>query len=332
MLLNSIGEFGFIERFKPMFSHLLNSGQTGIGDDCAIIPVNEKEEWLVTTDLLVEGVHFLKDAISPYQLGVKSMAVNLSDIAAMGGTPTGAFLSIAIPKDTEVEYLDELMKGIHSVAERYSVPLMGGDTTKSLQHLAINVCVIGKCEKGKARRRGMAKMGDLICVSGNLGDSAAGLEAVLNKFPKTPAITALIDKHHTPTPRIEEGALLSSYAGVHAMMDLSDGVASDLPHILKASGCGAIIEVSHLPISDELRSAAEEYGWDCLSMAAAGGEDYELLCTIAPSDFDAVNEAFKSNFSKELSTIGFITGGASCIKWLDNGEEFNLSNVGFQHF
>lgn len=332
MQLNAIGEFGFIERFKPMFSHLLDKEQIGIGDDCAILPANENEDWLVTTDLLVEGVHFLREAISPFQLGVKTMAVNLSDIAAMGGIPFGAFLSVAIPQDMEVEYLDEIMRGIHSISDEFKVPLLGGDTTKSLQHLTLNVCIIGRCTKGIARLRSMAKKGDLICVSGVLGDSAGGLEVLFNRLPKTPDTLLLLDRHHRPSPKVEEGKLLASFPGVHAMMDISDGIASDLPHILKASGCGAIIEVSHLPLSDLLRRVSEDFGWDCIGMAASGGEDYELLCTIAPDEFDAINTAYNNRFGTDLRTIGIITDGESSIRWLNKGENYSLDSTGFSHF
>jgi thiamine-monophosphate kinase len=128
MKIHEIGEFGFIERFRPWFEELIPAGWTGIGDDCAVIPANEKEDWVITTDLLTDLIHFLKEAIHPFQLGYKSLAVNLSDIAAMGATPVGSFLSIAIPLETKVEYLDDFLQGYRELSQKYDTPLLGGDT------------------------------------------------------------------------------------------------------------------------------------------------------------------------------------------------------------
>ena len=162
MELKEIGEFGFIERFAPDFKTLLPKNVLGIGDDCAILPIDETSDLLVTTDMLIEDIHFLRGKITPWQLGGKSVAVNLSDLAAMGGTPLGTFLSIAIPPGIDVEYLDEFMIGYHAISDKYATPLYGGDTTRSVKHLAINVCAIGKCPKGTARLRRNAQSGDLI--------------------------------------------------------------------------------------------------------------------------------------------------------------------------
>jgi thiamine-monophosphate kinase len=377
MKLQEIGEFGFIDRFTPWFKDLVHEHQVGIGDDCAIISANDTEDWLITTDLLMEDVHFLRDAITPWQLGYKSLAVNLSDIAAMGGTPTGSFLSIAIPESIDVEYLDAFMKGYHELSAKYQVPLLGGDTTRSLKHLAINVCVTGKCPKGKARKRNMAQSGDVLCVTGNLGDSAAGLKLLLEKrsfdlarwrpcntgsmlkrllkkqlssaepnsriaqigrgilLKKQPFSAKhdfLLEKHHKPEPRIEEGLFLSSFPEVHAMMDLSDGIASDLKHILDASGKKAVVNVDQLPLSDALIQVADEQHWDAVELAATGGEDYELLLTVAAEDFPAIEQNFLNRFGKPLCPIGFIEEGAPRIQWLKEGVEYPFSKSGFNHF
>jgi thiamine-monophosphate kinase len=332
MKLKEIGEFGFIDRFSPQFGTLLHSSMVGIGDDCAIIPASDTEDWLVTTDLLMEDVHFLRQAITPEQLGHKALAVNLSDIAAMGGTPTGSFLSIAIPADIEVEYLDAFMKGYFELSQKYSTPLLGGDTTKSVKQLAINVCVIGKCPKGTARRRGMAQANDVVCVTGNLGDSAAGLQVLLQQLPPSTNHEYLIDRHHQPKPRLAEGIFLSAIPEVHAMMDISDGVASDLGHILKASTKSTIIHLNQLPLSSTLCQVAQQQQWNAVELAAAGGEDYELLCTVAPEVFEIVNTAFTEQFNRPLTQIGTITDGEPHIRWMSNGSEVSLGNVGFKHF
>lgn len=331
MKINEIGEFGFIKRFSPMFSELLPNQTVGIGDDCAIIP-NGDEDWLISTDLLMEDVHFLRNDISPENLGHKSLAVNLSDIAAMGGTPIGSFLSIAIPKEVEVEYLDAFMKGYFDLSKKYNTPLLGGDTTKSLKHLAINVCVIGKCAKGMAKQRNMAHHGDTICVTGPLGDSAGGLQLILNKQKPDSNHFYLIKKHYQPEPRIAEGQFLALQPGVHAMIDISDGIASDLVHILNASGKAASIHLDRLPVSEVLANAGAKQRWNAMELAVSGGEDYELLCTISPENFESVSEAFKTRFGKPLIPIGTIGEGEPSIAWYSNGKEVKMKKSGFNHF
>ncbi len=340
MDLKEIGEFGFIERFKPHFEDLLIGGVIGIGDDCAIISANDQEDWIVTTDLLMEDVHFLRDAITPFQLGYKSLAVNLSDIAAMGGEPIASFLSIAIPNDLNVEYLDEFMRGYHDLSAKYKTALLGGDTTKSLKHLAINVVVIGKCAKGKACKRSDAKPGDVVCVTGNLGDSAGGLQVLLEKLNdvcrnthENSVFNALLQKHHMPEPQIKEGLFLARQEGVNAMMDISDGIASDLKHILKASKMSGEVQLDFIPISDSLSQLSKEQNWDTLKMAVSGGEDYELLLTVASDRFQEIQEKFEKEFNKPLMKIGSIKqGGKPLIHWVKDGKEINMSAHGFNHF
>ncbi len=333
MKLKEIGEFGFIERFKPHFEELLKDGLIGIGDDCAILSANDEEDWIISTDLLMEDVHFLRNAISPYQLGYKSLAVNLSDIAAMGGEPIASFLSIAVPKDLEVEYLDEFMRGYHELSLKYNTALLGGDTTHSIKNLAINVVVVGKCMKGKARKRGDAKQDDIICVTGCLGDSAGGLHVLLDKIPPGMEEKVLLQKHHLPEPQIKEGVFLSQCDGVHAMMDISDGIASDLKHILKASSVGADIEMNAVPVSESLTCMSEKYGWNALHLATSGGEDYELLVTVDPKCFEDVKIEFEKKFHKPLIQIGTIKQSNNPdIAWLKEGKKIDMHEDGFNHF
>lgn len=332
MKLKEIGEFGFIERFKPLFEDLIQSGQTGIGDDCAIIPANDEEDWLITTDLLMEDVHFIRDAITPEQLGYKSLAVNLSDIAAMGGTPVGSFLSVAVPADMEVEYLDAFIKGYHQLSIRYNTPLLGGDTTRSLKHLAVNVCIIGKCPRGMARKRSQAQAGDVVYVTGYLGDSAGGLQILLNKLTLSGEHGYLLNQHYQPEPRINEGLFLAGYPAVHAMIDISDGIASDLRHILKASGVSSQIHLDRLPVSEQLAAASARYGWNTFELASAGGEDYELLVTIAEDKSEFIREEFLKKFGKPLIRIGSVCAGLPEIIWFNKAERVQLSKNGFNHF
>ena len=275
--LSDLGEFGLIERIRARFP--APDGVTGIGDDCAVLPPVYSLDTLVSTDMLVEGTHFLRDDISPYDLGWKSAAVNLSDIAAMGGKPTGTFLSLALPAKLEVEWVDAFLDGYAELSKRFDVPLLGGDTTASPDRICINVTVLGECPTRFARRRSDAKVDDLICVTGPLGDSAAGLKAILKGVECDADVQTLIKKHYRPVPRIEEGQQLRLNLGVHAMMDISDGIGSDLQHILDASEVGADIDLKAIPLSLALKRVCARTGWDPLELAVSGGEDYELLFT-----------------------------------------------------
>lgn len=332
MKISELGEFGFIDRVAGKFNHFNRPGITGIGDDCAIIPYNEEKDLVITTDLLIEDIHFLKNRISPFQLGYKSLAVNLSDIAAMGAQPVGSLLSIGLSAETEVEYLDAFTEGFHSLSVKYNVPLLGGDTTQSKKYLIINVAVIGQCPKGKARLRSMAQDGDIVCVTGYLGDSAGGLEILLHNITETKDNMYLTACHHQPEPQIKEGQWLAQYPEVHAMMDISDGISSDLAHIVKASNKSAIVDLERIPVSDVLKRVAFAYNWDIDRLAVSGGEDYVLLCTVDKEKYEELSNAFLKQFSRPLFAVGRITHGNGTIVWTRKGKEVVLSQHGFDHF
>lgn len=315
MKLSDKGEFGLIKDISTQYS--VPEGVTGIGDDCAIIPQTDGQDTLVSTDMLIEGTHFLIKDITPWQLGWKSAAVNLSDIAAMGGTLTGTFLSVALPQSLEVSWVESFMEGYKAISSEYGVPLLGGDTTSSLDRLCINVTVLGQCPHGQALRRDSAKLGDLVCVTGPLGDSAGGLKAILDSVPMDADIEHLIECHYLPRPCVEQGIKLRQCPGVHAAMDISDGIASDLLHILEASGVGARIDISRLPISDCLRRVCASHEWDVMTLAVEGGEDYQLLFTMAP---DACPDL-------QFQVIGEIVQGTE-VEWIGGKDKY----MGFRHF
>lgn len=279
--LADLGEFGLIERIRTRFP--VPEGVTGIGDDCAILPQRDGRQTLVSTDMLVEGTHFLREDIPPYRLGWKSAAVNLSDIAAMGGAPVATFLSLALPADLQAGWVEDFLRGYSDVSGRFGAALLGGDATASPDRICINVTVLGECPEGAARTRDAAREGDLVCVTGSLGDSAGGLKAILAGLERDADVQALIDRHYLPVPRVEEGLKLAACPGVHAMMDLSDGLGSDLKHILEASGTGAEIDPAALPLSPALQRVCTRQGWDAVRLAVSGGEDYELLFTVDPA-------------------------------------------------
>lgn len=349
------GEFELIGWIREQFE--VPEGALGIGDDCAVLPQESGMETLVSTDMLVEGVHFLLEDIDPFSLGWKSAAVNLSDIAGMGGKPVGTFLSVALPKDIEDGFVREFIRGYKEISERFGCPLLGGDTTASKGGLCIGVTVVGKCEAGRSRKRSAAQPGDLVCVTGTLGDSAAGLRLVLEGLAGSPlepgmagltgsqvepgmeegtkeyvesskedktgsergtsAEAILRERHYRPMPRVKEGMLLAAANGVNAMMDISDGIGSDLRHIAEASGAGARVDVRSLPLSAELRDVCARRGWDPAALAADGGEDYELLFTCRPGTAVPVPH----------TVIGEILA-APGIHWDGSDRDFS----GFHHF
>ena len=316
MDIKELGEFGLIERIRRFLGEPPQD-VLGIGDDCAVLPQAGGKDTLVTADMLLEGSHFLRDDIPARLLGWKSAAVNFSDIAAMGGKPVGSFLSLGLPKGLSVEWMDDFMAGYKECSDFCEAPLLGGDTTTSQEGVCINVTVVGECERGRSRKRSDAVVGDLICVTGPLGDSGGGLQVILQGKARDAAAATLVERHYRPTPRIREGLALVATPGIHAMMDISDGIASDLRHILKASGVGAIVYTTAIPLSAELREVCDKYGWDALELALTGGEDYELLFTMAP---DAKPDV-------PYYVIGRITEDEDVI-WQGSDRDF----TGFRHF
>lgn len=333
--ITDIGEFGFIARFSPSFTRKLPKNLVGIGDDCAVIPWKNRKKLLVTTDLLLDGVHFLKEKISPADLGYKSLAVNLSDIAAMGGQPLWAFLSIAIPPETEIDWLDEFFRGWRSLSQKTGVYLLGGDTTRSTEKLVINVMVLGEVEDGFIKYRSGAQPGDVIAVTGDLGDSEGGLRLILNNRTKNQEGSAekyLLKRHYRPRPHLEEGFFLAHRAEVRAMMDVSDGIDSDLKRIIECSDCGVEVHLENLPVSSALRKCGQKYGWNLDEVAAAGGEDYCLLITVNPERFSELAQKYQQRFKRPLFPIGRITEQKGNFVYLKNGQPVTLRKTGFDHF
>ncbi|MBC7362985.1 MAG: thiamine-phosphate kinase [Candidatus Aminicenantes bacterium] len=333
--LTDIGEFGFIARFSPAFLADLPKKLKGIGDDCAVIPWKDHRHLLVTTDLLVDGVHFLKDKITAEDLGYKSLAVNLSDIAAMGGRPLFAFLSLAIPPETELTYLDGFFRGWHELSRQTGVHLLGGDTTRSLEKLVINVAVLGEARTPFIKYRSEARAGDIIAVTGPLGDSEGGLRLILSGLTEKKLAAEekyLLRRHFRPQPHLEEGQFLARQPEVRAMMDVSDGLDSDLRRIMEQSDCGVEVKLEKLPVSKQLRVCSQKYGWNLEEMAAAGGEDYCLLVTVAPEKFLALKRKFHQRFKRPLTDIGLITSRKGEKIYLRDGQRVELKKSGFDHF
>ena len=322
--MREYGEFDFIESIKALFAKMPQNDFEGIGDDCAVLPIGGDEVLVFTSDMLNEDIHFLTDKSTAYQIGYKSVMVNISDIAAMGAKPIATLLSLALPEERFGEWSADFMKGYHAASKRYSVKLVGGDTTKSKSGVCINVTAIGRAPLSNIKRRSTAKVGDVIMVTGKLGASAAGLRDVLSG--KLTTRNAKI--HLMPEARVYEGVWLGEQPEVHAMMDISDGIGSDLKHIIALSKKGAVIYEYCLP-----RAKGADFD-DALS----GGEDYELLLTVERRKADELAHRFEAKFGKPLYSIGKIVrgnGGCYDIGMEDaNGERMYCSTGlgGYHHF
>lgn len=311
-------EFGLIEIAKGLVEESPQNGFEGIGDDCAILPIGSDEALVYTTDLVVEGVHFLLDRYTPEEVAHKSLNVNLSDVAAMGVKPVATLLSVALPRKVmESDWAERFLREYARLSALAEVTLIGGDTTSSLRDIVINVTAIGRGKLHSIKRRRDARAGDIIYVSGELGASGAGLREFLNGVDDTPNIS----QHKSPTAQLLEGEWLGKRCEVHAMMDISDGIASDLRHILKASKLGAELNIEHIPIAQGAT----------IEDAVGGGEDYKLLFTVDSSTTDEFERAFKEHFGYAPYPIGRIVCGEG-IKWLENGVESRKEWHGFVHY
>jgi thiamine-monophosphate kinase len=330
MKINEIGEFGLIDRLKKDVLIRKYEGLIGIGDDCAVIKTTFGRYTLLTTDMLIEGVHFNREYMKPDEIGYKAMAVNLSDIAACGGIPKDALISLGVAEDVTVEYLEEIYRGIKESAEEFLVNIIGGDTTRSSSELIINVVIIGEVEDKPILRSG-AKENDLICVTGYLGDSAAGMHLLTNNVLDPDDFSAIINKHLRPYPYVTVGRKIARLGTAHAMIDISDGLIADLKHVCKASRVGADIYTEKLPFSDSFEIYCEKYELDLLQMSLSGGEDYCLLLTLAESDYQLLKAELEAEHSK-LFEIGRIVNGDE-IRLLDgDGKEIDVDVRGWDHF
>lgn len=286
----------------------------GVGDDCAVVAPCVDQDWLLKTDAVVEGVHFERGA-GFERIGRKALARCLSDIAAMGGKPHAALVTLALPDNHQIEEVEALYAGIRQLADRYGVSVVGGETTRNPERYLISISLTGTVPKGKCARRSGARVGDAIFVTGELGGSIEG-------------------RHLDFEPRLEEGAWLAGEFGVHAMMDLSDGLAGDLRHILQASGLGAELLGSAIPVSRtaKLRGRGGDTAKPPLLAALTDGEDFELVFTVSAAAAVRLVDAWKIRFpSLRLSCIGKIVEKPG-LRLRDQRGIRELSAHGYVHF
>jgi len=326
MRLAEVGEFGLIGRIARRVAP--GAGvMVGIGDDAAAVEPTGGCVTLVTSDMLVEGVHFDLSLCDPATLGRKALAVNLSDIAAMGGKPRHFLLSLAIPPALPVEFLDSMVTGLLERAEEFGVVLIGGDTCSTRDGLVVSVTVMGEQLPGLVVRRGGAAAGDLVFVTGTLGDSALGFELLKMGEREGEAV----ERHLDPAPRVREGMALACAGLPSAMIDVSDGLLADLSHILDLSGVGARLELARLPLSRSFRLKAPAVAPDPFTFPLAGGEDYELLFTAPAAREEAVRELFRE-LGSGVSLIGEITSDRRLVVLDDDGSECRIEAHGYNHF
>jgi thiamine-monophosphate kinase len=306
-----------------------------VGDDAAVIDPG-RHDGVLTADMLVDGVHFDHAATSAHDLGYKAVAVNVSDVAAMGGSPRYGLACLGLPPATESAWIIELFGGMREAAEDLGLVLVGGDTSRA-DRTVISITVYGEVAKGRAVTRSGARPGDVLVVTGTLGASAGGLR--LSRAPEeqqkealsTEAGRAVVAVHERPAARVEEGQALA-VAGATAMIDVSDGLALDLARMCEESGVGARVRLADVPVAPALAEIAPMIGMDPLDLALHGGEDYELLAAIPERAVAELQGAMRERFRTQLTAIGEVTETGGLVAVRPDGGEEPLEPKGWDHF
>lgn len=340
--LSFCSEFDFIQHVKRLVAE--RNGSThpliGIGDDAAVIEQRSGRELVITTDLLVEGIDFKRETTTPFLLGHKALAVSLSDIAAMGARPRWALLSIGVPQQVwQPEFLKQLYEGFLALASRYNVKLIGGDTSRVSDHVVIDSIVVGESGLKRSVLRSGAKVGDQIFVTGSLGGAAAGLRLLdhgarlgnnkLDQEEPCHDVESLLLRHLKPEPRVGWGVVLGEQNLPNAMIDLSDGLSSDLNHVCSESSVGALIESVRLPKDPSVVTLSGRRALDPLALALHGGEDFELLFTMSP---DKINKLPAKVDGITVSRIGEVRPGEEGVKIREHSRVWELNAGGWDHF
>jgi thiamine-monophosphate kinase len=333
-------EFAFINslRHRTLASPQSNSIVKGIGDDAAVVRTTAGRDLVITSDLLVEDIDFRRGNTSPFLLGHKALAVSLSDIAAMGARPRWCLSSIGIPTNVwESKFVDELYEGLLALAERYDVHLIGGDVSRTEEKILIDSIVAGDCAAASAIGRSGAKPGDHIFVTGSLGGAGGGLRLLERgaHLPETDAsaevhaLDQLLLRHLRPEPRVGWGLVLGQEQIATAMIDLSDGLSSDINHLCDESKVGALIESSFLPIDQYVTELCGRRALDPLQLALHGGEDYELLFTVSP---EKIARLPKRVDGVGITQVGSIREASEGVKIREGRHVWDLKPGGWKHF
>lgn len=327
----TLGEFGLIERlFSP--SEAPAGVPLGIGDDAAVLAVPRSHQMVVTTDSLVEGIHFLPDA-DPFLLAQKAVRVNLSDLAAMGAIPRWYLLSLSLPASTPLAWAEEFSRGLREAEADYHIALVGGDTTGSKGSIVIAITLVGSLPEGRAITRSGARPGDLLMVTGTVGDAAIGLAQEVGRLPVLAGDDLFYFKRRLqlPEPRLALGRMFQERVLARAAIDISDGLVADLGHLCLASGVGVEVDVEAIPLSQPARHLLEARGSECLNRLLTGGEDYELLLAI-PEGMEGVAREVAAACETPLTRIGRFNPHAPEVKLLSHGGPITVGKPGWNHF
>ncbi|UCB51151.1 MAG: thiamine-phosphate kinase [Deltaproteobacteria bacterium] len=335
--LSDIGEFGLIDRIHELLQKegLEAPGVTlGIGDDTASFRPRAGYELLVTCDAMVEGRHYLSEHISPLNLGRRAMALNISDIGAMGGRPLYALVSLGLKAETLVADVEAMYRGFIAELNPFEASIIGGNVTKSEHATFVDITLIGEVEQGKMIRRSTARAGDAILVTGYPGQAAAGLYLLLNAQPgEDLSDHPLVQTFNTPSHRAREGRAIAQSGYATAMIDTSDGFLGDLGHICKESGVGARLTRKSLPMGKELGEAATRLGRDPFELVLGESDDYELIITCPPDDVEGIRSVVAAVSAVPVTEVGRITEAAYGMKIVQpEGTECAVTPAGWDHF
>jgi len=328
--LSQKGEFGLIELIRKKCGKPNQRVVLGIGDDAAILKSKAGQLQILTTDALIETIHFNLDYFTFFQLGWRALAANLSDIAAMGGKPVCAVVTLGLNDRISVENVLELYDGMLALGRKVNCSIAGGDTVRSPKFLMISISVLGEVEKGGVVTRSRAKIGDLICVTRQLGEAQAGLELFLERRKRKGLgfSAELTQKHLLPFPRLAESEFLVKKFRLNSMIDISDGLASDLHHLCEKSKVGALLYADKIPVSPKAIQAARILGRDAFEFALQGGEEYELLFTMGKKEAIKLLKSSKFKFT----LIGEVISQKEGIWLLKSGRNLKLLPKGYTHF
>ncbi len=305
-----MGEIALIKYLRRLFKASRKSVIVGIGDDCAVVRIGTSRTCLITTDMLIDGTHFVLKNCTPKQIGRKAIGCSISDIAAMGCKATFAVVSAGLGRNTTMEFAREIHRGIKDMAREYGIEIVGGDITTGKNPLSISVTMLGEEAGAHPVLRSGAKAGDAILVTGTLGGSILG-------------------KHLSFKPRLKEGILLNTRFKLHSMIDISDGLSTDLCHILEESGVGAVLYEEMIPISKDAKKLSKKTGRSPLFHAFSDGEDYELLFTLSQGE---ARRLLASNlFDVKITQIGHIRKGKGLFMKYINGKTERIRPMGYEH-
>lgn len=335
--IQEVGEFGLIDRMHTVLGEAADDEVIcGIGDDAAVIRKSDGIYQVVTVDALIEGVHFERSIMPMRHLGFKSIAVNVSDVAAMNARPRFAVISVAVPHSISIEMMESLYSGIRQACDAYGLTMVGGDTTAARQ-LSLSVTVIGEVEERRVVFRRGASPGDLVCVSGDLGSAYAGLKVLIKERiamqeatgfePDLESFDYVVGRQLTPKARLD---LVNTWEAARfrprALIDVSDGLSSEIHHLCRQSGCGALLRRDAIPMHEQAEGVATDFEDDPVSFALYGGEDYELLFAARPDDFALIDDG-------SVTVIGIFTEPDEGVRMQgEEGEFVSISPDGFQHF